>query len=170
MKTITKILLASVCLYMGTTLLPGTALAQKQDETSQTITQNGSQPSIQAPADHFTGVARVHPLFPVTTEMPASGAYVTFEPGTRSAWHTHPRGQMLVVTAGLGLTQQWGGPIREIRPGDVVRCPPGVKHWHGASPATSMTHIAFTGNMEGKDVVWMEKVTDDQYNAYKKSE
>ena len=165
-----KILLASTCLCMGTIALPETALAQQQDATSQTITPNGSQPSIKAPTDHFTGVARVDPLFPVTPEIPASAAYVTFAPGARSAWHTHPRGQRLIVTSGLGLTQQWGGPIQEIRPGDVVCCPPDVKHWHGASPTTSMTHIAVTGSLDGKSVVWMEKVTDEQYNAYRKSD
>jgi quercetin dioxygenase-like cupin family protein len=90
---------------------------------------------------------------------------VTFEPGSRSAWHTHPAGQRLVVKSGVGLTQEWGKPTQAIRPGDVVWCPPGVKHWHGASPTTAMTHLAVTGTEDGKNVTWMEKVTDEQYNA-----
>ena len=105
------------------------------------------------------------PLFPASAQINASGAYVTFEPGARSAWHTHPAGQRLVVVSGVGLTQEWGKPVQEIRPGDVVVCPPGVKHWHGAAPTTVMTHLAVSGVLDGKTVEWMEKVTDDQYNA-----
>jgi quercetin dioxygenase-like cupin family protein len=104
-------------------------------------------------------------LFPATGENNASGAYVTFEAGARSAWHTHPAGQRLVVTSGVGLTQEWGKPVQEIHPGDVIVCPPGVKHWHGAAPASSMTHLAVTGSVEGKSVQWLEKVTDAQYDA-----
>ncbi|WP_244110070.1 (R)-mandelonitrile lyase [Burkholderia ambifaria] len=94
-----------------------------------------------------------------------SGGLVTFEPGARSAWHTHPKGQYFVVVSGVGYTQEWGEPIRELRPGDVVWCPPGVKHWHGAAPANAMTHLAVTGTVDGKNVEWMEKVTDEQYNG-----
>jgi len=125
----------------------------------------GIRGSTDAPIDHFTGRARVEPLFPVDEDIHASGAYVTFEPGARSAWHTHPAGQRLVVTSGVGLTQEWGKPVQEIRPGDVVWCLPGVKHWHGAAPTTAMTHLAVTGSVDGKSVTWMEKVTDAQYNA-----
>jgi quercetin dioxygenase-like cupin family protein len=102
-------------------------------------------------------------LFAAKDTAPFSGAYVTFEPGARSAWHTHPAGQHLIVTHGVGWTQAWGGPIVEIRAGDVVWCPPGVKHWHGATPTTAMTHIALTGTDRGKNVDWLEKVSDEQY-------
>jgi 4-carboxymuconolactone decarboxylase len=125
----------------------------------------GGRASTVAPMDHFTGRARVAPLFPADADINASGAYVTFEPGARSAWHTHPAGQRLVVTSGVGLTQEWGKPVLEIRPGDVVWCPPGVKHWHGAAPTITMTHLAVTGSVDGKSVTWMEKVTDVQYSA-----
>lgn len=133
------------------------------DHLQTSISQNGSRPSAKGPADYFTGNVRVDPLFAVNPATNVSGAYVTFEPGARSAWHTHPAGQTLVVTAGTGWTQEWGGPIQEIHPGDVVTCPPGVKHWHGASPTTAMTHLAITGDLDGKNVEWMEKVSDEQY-------
>ena len=100
-------------------------------------------------------------VFPATKELPASAAFVTFEPGARTAWHTHPAGQTLVVTAGVGLTQEWGGPVIEIGTGDVVKCPAGVRHWHGAGPDSAMTHMAITGEVDGKNVEWMEKVTDE---------
>jgi len=132
---------------------------------SQTIAKAGSQPSAKGPAEYFTGNVRVDPLFPADDSINASGAYVTFEPGARSAWHLHPAGQRLIVTAGVGRTGTVDGHIEEIKAGDVVTCPPGVKHWHGASPTTSMTHIAITGNVGGKNVEWMEKVTDEQYNG-----
>jgi quercetin dioxygenase-like cupin family protein len=130
----------------------------------QRITRAGTQASASGPEANFTGRVRVDPLFPSSAEVNASGAYVTFEPGARSAWHTHPAGQRLVVVSGVGLTQEWGKPVQEIRAGDVVVCPPGVKHWHGAAPTTAMTHLAVTGSMDGKSVAWMEKVSDDQYN------
>ncbi|MFC7516044.1 cupin domain-containing protein [Herbaspirillum sp. GCM10030257] len=135
----------------------------EQHKTSQTITRAGSQPSAKGPAEYFTGNVRVDPLFPAKDSAPVSGGRVTFEPGARSAWHTHPAGQHLIVTEGVGWTQEWGGPVAEIRAGDVVWCPPGVKHWHGASPSTSMTHVAITGTVNGKNVEWLEKVTDTQY-------
>ena len=140
------------------------------DETNeaaaaQQISRAGTQASVAGPADYFTGRVRVDPLFPASGEINASGAYVTFEPGAHSAWHTHPAGQRLVVVSGVGLTQEWGKPVQEIRPGDVVVCPPGVKHWHGAAPTTAMTHLAVTGAVDGKSVEWLEKVTDDPYNA-----
>ena len=130
---------------------------------AQQITRAGMQASTFGPPDYFTGRARVDPLFSINEDINASSAYVTFEPGARSAWHTHPRGQHLIVTAGVGLTQEWGKPIQEIRPGDVVWCPPGVKHWHGATPMTAMTHLAVTGALDGKSVNWMEKVSDAEY-------
>lgn len=131
--------------------------------SSQQITRAGTQAPTAGPMEHFSGHVRVDPLSPANGDINASTAYVTFEPGARSAWHTHPRGQSLIVTAGLGLTQEWGKPVQEIRPGDVVWCPPGVKHWHGAAPTTAMTHVAVTGTADGKSVTWMEKVSDAQY-------
>lgn len=132
---------------------------------AQQISRAGIQASVGGSADYFTGRVRVDPLFPASSEINASGAYVTFEPGARSAWHTHPAGQRLVVVSGVGLTQEWGKPVQEIRPGDVIVCPAGVKHWHGAAPTNAMTHLAVTGTVDGKNVEWLEKVTDDQYNA-----
>ena len=127
----------------------------------QQITRAGTQPSSEGSAEYFTGRVRVEPLFPANTQHPASGAYVSFEPGARSAWHTHPAGQRLVVVSGVGRTQQWGQPVQVLRPGDVVWCPPNVKHWHGAAPDTAMTHLAVTGSVNGMSVTWMEKVTDE---------
>ena len=127
------------------------------------ITRSGSQPSAKGPADWFTGAVRIDPLFPVTAPARAAGNAVTFEPGARTAWHTHPLGQMLIVTAGFGRAQTEGGPVEEIRPGDVVRFAPGEKHWHGASPTAAMTHIAIQEAQDGKAVEWMEKVSDAQY-------
>ena len=127
------------------------------------ITRSGSQPSRKGPAEYFTGFVRIDPLFRANDPSRASGAYVTFEPGARTAWHTHPLGQTLIVTAGCGWVQQWGGPIEEIRQGDVVRIPPGQKHWHGATATTGMTHIAIQEQLDGKTAEWMEKVSDEQY-------
>ena len=127
----------------------------------QQITRAGTQASTDGPAEYFTGRARVDPLFPGNTHHPASGAYVTFEPGARSAWHSHPAGQRLVVVSGVGRTQEWGQPVQVIRPGDVVWCPPDVKHWHGAAPDTAMTHLAVTGTVDGRSVTWMEKVIEE---------
>ena len=129
------------------------------------ITRAGSQPSRKGPEEWFTGTVRIDPLFSPPEPARGSGALVTFEPGARTAWHTHPLGQTLIVTSGLGLVQREGGPIEEIRPGDVVWFPPGVKHWHGASPATAMSHIAVQESLNGSPVDWMEKVTDAQYGA-----
>ena len=139
-----------------------TAAADKP-AASQTVSSAGSQPAAKGPAEYFTGNVRVDPLFAAKDTAPFSGGYVTFEPGSRSAWHTHPAGQHLIVTSGVGWTQEWGGPIVEIRAGDVVWCPPGVKHWHGATPTTAVAHIALTGTVGGKNVDWLEKVSDEQY-------
>jgi quercetin dioxygenase-like cupin family protein len=127
------------------------------------IRRGGSQPSTKGSAEHFTGAVRVDPLFEAPDPARVSGASVTFEPGAHTAWHTHPLGQTLIVTSGLGWTQRWGSPVEEIRPGDVIWCPPGVKHWHGATPTTAMTHIAIVEKLDGKTVAWMEKVSDEQY-------
>ena len=139
-----------------------TAVEQQQ---AITIARRGSQPSQTGPAENFTGSVRVDPLFQPTGPSRALGASVTFEPGARTAWHTHPLGQTLIVTSGVGRVQQWGGPVDEIRPGDVVRIPPGVKHWHGASPDSPMAHIAIVEVLDGKAADWMEKVSDAQYSA-----
>jgi 4-carboxymuconolactone decarboxylase len=127
------------------------------------ITRSGSHAPSKGPAEYFTGDVRVQPLFAEEEAAAYGGGSVTFQPGARSAWHTHPAGQRLIVTEGVGRTQQWGGPVEEIRAGDVLWCPPGVKHWHGASPTTAMTHIALTGVRDGQNVEWLEKVSDEQY-------
>jgi quercetin dioxygenase-like cupin family protein len=129
------------------------------------IKQNGSQPSGKGPSEYFTGTVRVDPLFSAPDPARVAGASVTFEPGARTAWHTHPLGQTLIVTAGRGRVQRMGGLVEEIRPGDVVWFSPGEKHWHGAAATTAMTHIAIQEWLDGKVVEWMEKVTDEQYQA-----
>jgi quercetin dioxygenase-like cupin family protein len=150
---------------------PGILRAQVEAHLTQTpqinmeIKRIGSQPSSQGPADWFTGTVRIDPLFQANAPARAMGASVTFEPGARTAWHTHPLGQTLIVTAGCGRAQRWEGPIEEIRPGDVVWIPPGEKHWHGAAPTTAMTHLAIQEQLDGKAVDWMEKVSDEQYGA-----
>jgi quercetin dioxygenase-like cupin family protein len=127
------------------------------------ITRNGSQPSVRGPADWFTGSVRIDPLFGAKETARAAASLVTFEPGARTAWHTHPLGQTLVVTSGLGWVQRAGGPILEIRPGDVVWFPPGLKHWHGATPTTALSHIAIQEQLNGKVVDWLEQVSDREY-------
>lgn len=127
------------------------------------IYRNGSRPSAKGTPENFTGAVRIEPVFDANQVSAVSAARVTFEPRARSAWHSHPKGQRLIVTKGVGWTQVEGGPIEEIRTGDVVWCPPGVKHWHGATPTTSMTHIAIQEALNGMAVAWMEHVTDEQY-------
>jgi len=127
------------------------------------IKRAGTQPSARGPSEWFTGTVRIDPLFQAETPGRVAVANVTFEPGARTAWHTHPLGQTLIVTSGCGLVQRWGGSIEEIRPGDVVWFPAGEKHWHGATPITAMTHIAVQEQLDGKTVEWLEKVSDDQY-------
>jgi quercetin dioxygenase-like cupin family protein len=129
------------------------------------IQRSGSQPSQQGPADYFTGSVRVDPLFQLPEPARGFGANVTFEPGARTAWHTHPLGQTLIVTAGCGWVQRWGGAKETIRPGDVVWIPPGEKHWHGATATTAMTHIAIVERRDGNSADWMEKVSSEQYGA-----
>jgi quercetin dioxygenase-like cupin family protein len=127
------------------------------------IKRSGSQPSDKGSSEYFTGAVRIDPLFQANDPARALGASVTFEPGARTAWHSHPLGQTLIVTAGCGRVQRWGGSIEEIRPGDVVCIPPGEKHWHGAAPTTAMTHIAIQEHLAGQAADWMEKVSDEQY-------
>ena len=129
------------------------------------IKRVGSQPSTSGRPDYFTGTVRIDPLFQAAAPARTVGAMVTFEPGARTAWHTHPLGQTLIVTSGCGRAQRWGGPVEEIRPGDVVWFPPGEKHWHGATPTTAMTHIAIHEALDGKTVDWMEQVSDEQYGG-----
>lgn len=127
------------------------------------IKRSGSQPSGRGPADYFTGTVRVDPLFDAPAPARVVGISVTFEPGARTAWHTHPLGQTLVVTSGCGWVRRWDGPVEVIRPGDVISFAPGEKHWHGATATTAMTHIAVQERLDGKTADWMEKVTDEQY-------
>ena len=129
------------------------------------IKRNGSRPSQTPPAEYFTGRVRLDPLFAAPEPARVAVAQVTFEPGARTAWHTHPLGQTLVITAGCGLAQLWGEPVEKLYPGDVVWFPPGVKHWHGATPPNAMTHIAIQESLHGKTVEWLEPVTDEQYGA-----
>lgn len=146
-------------------LAPGAHSQTSADNRTIRITRGGSQPSRPAPTDYFTGLARIDTSFQASAPARVSGARVTFEAGARTAWHTHPLGQTLIVTAGTGRVQRWGDPAEEIRQGDVVWIPPGQKHWHGAAPNSSMTHIAITEQLDGKSVEWLEKVSDAQYGA-----
>jgi 4-carboxymuconolactone decarboxylase len=154
MKLLTA-MLGTICL-----LTPPPTEAQAID-----ITRGGSRATRPGPAENFTGGVRVEMLFEAAPPSHASGGSVTFEPGARTAWHLHPGSQVLIVTAGSGRVQQWGGPVEEIQAGDVVRIPPGQKHWHGASPHASMTHLAITEPRDGTSAQWMEKVSDEQYNG-----
>ena len=139
--------------------------ASEREDSKIEIKRSGSQASVKGPADWFIGTVRIDPLFDAKAPARASGASVTFEPGARTAWHTHPLGQTLIVTAGAGLVERDAGRVEEIRPGDVVQFAPNEKHWHGAAPTTAMTHIAIQEALDGKLVEWMEKVSHDQYRA-----
>lgn len=132
------------------------------------IKRIGTQPSAKGPEDWFTGTVRIDPIFQASEPARVTGSTVTFEPGARTAWHTHPLGQILIITSGCGYAQRWGGLVEEIRPGDVIWFPPGEKHWHGAKPTTAMRHIAIQEQLNGKAVDWMEHVSDEQYNASSK--
>jgi quercetin dioxygenase-like cupin family protein len=158
---------SGVLLGIAALLLASDASAEPQDTKGAQveIARAGTQAALAGPAAYFTGQARIEPLWPNNEQINASGGYVTFEAGARSAWHVHPSGQRLVVVSGEGLTQEWGKPIQRIHPGDVIWCPPGVKHWHGAAPNSKMTHLAVTGMADGKGVKWLEKVSDEQYNG-----
>ena len=157
--------LASLSMLATAPLGFAQAQAPAGDAHTVKITRAGSQPSAKGSAEYFTGTVRVDPMFPATAPSRVSGGHVTFEPGARSAWHTHPVGQTLVITSGLGWVQQWGGPKQEVRAGDVVWFPPGIKHWHGASAATAMTHIAIQETVDGRNVNWLEQVSDEQYHG-----
>ena len=159
-----KIFVAIAIAISLVTLASG-AQSQNTNQDSIRIIRSGSHPSQQGSAQNFTGSVRVDPLFQPTAPARASGSLVTFEVGARTAWHTHPLGQILIVTAGTGRVQHWGDPVEEIRQGDVVWIPPGQKHWHGAAPNSSMAHIGIVEQLDGKSVEWMEKVSDVQYGA-----
>src|SRR3954452_13018666 len=152
----------SVLAYFATRRAHAAPSTTMQEEKMD-IARVGSQPSSKGPADWFSGTVRIDPLFQAKAPARAAGASVTFEPGARTAWHTHPLGQTLIITVGFGWVQQEGGPVEEVRPGDVIWFPPGVRHWHGASPTTALTHIAIQEQLDGKMVDWLEKVSDEQY-------
>jgi 4-carboxymuconolactone decarboxylase len=157
-------LLAAIGISLG--MIPAGAMCQTAaGPEGIRITRRGTQPPQPVAADHFTGSARVDSSFQAIAPARASGARVVFEPGARTAWHVHPLGQILIVTAGAGRVQRWGDPVDEVRQGDVISIPPGQKHWHGAAPNSSITHIAITEQLDGKTVDWMEKVSDAQYGA-----
>jgi 4-carboxymuconolactone decarboxylase len=162
MRLTTAILTLSLLVSMSA--FAGTAMATEGDNNPQIIIiRADSLPSSKGPSTNFTGNVRVEPVFPANDSASYSVSYVTFEAGARTAWHSHPAGQRLIITAGVGWVQQWGGPVVEVRTGDAVWFPPNVKHWHGASPTESMTHISLAGNISGRNAEWMEKVTDEQY-------
>jgi quercetin dioxygenase-like cupin family protein len=167
MTVITKIQINILHLLM--LLSYNTATNNKDNAQSLTnemdIKRIGSKPSTKGSVEYFTGTVRIDPLFQANDPARAVGASVTFEPGSRTAWHTHPLGQTLIVTTGCGLVQRWDRPVEEIHPGDVVWFPPGEKHWHGATSSTAMTHIAIQEQLDGKTVDWMEKVSDEQYHG-----
>jgi quercetin dioxygenase-like cupin family protein len=143
---------------------------KQRNSKKMEIKRSGSQPSGKGQAEYFTGRVRIDPLFEAKDPGRAGGISVTFEPGARTAWHSHPLGQNLIVTAGCGLVQSWGGPVEKIRPGDMIWSPPEEKHWHGATATTAMTHISIVEQLDGKSADWMEKVSDEQYEAGSSSE
>jgi len=157
-----------VDLAFAVALFSMASLSFAEEAQGVKITRIGTQPTVKAPSENFTGTARIDSRFMGTSPARVGGATVTFEPGARTAWHTHPLGQTLIVTAGVGLVQHWNGPIQEIKQGDIVWIPPGVKHWHGAVPTTAMAHIAIAESLDGKAVDWMEKVSDIQYGGQSK--
>ena len=148
---------------LGATISLALLAATPAVAESTVLSPNGSRPSAKGPAQTFTGSVTVDPLYAANEHTTSSGGHVTFEPGARSAWHTHPAGQVLIVTSGTGWVQEEGGQKREIKPGDVIWTPPGVKHWHGATATTGVGHIAITNMVDGKNVDWLEHVTDEQY-------
>ncbi len=154
---------AAVALFVGAFVCAELCWASEGGSDALTVTRAGIHASAKGSPQFFTGAVRVDLLHAAKEPWRASSAYVTFEPGARSAWHTHPLGQTLIVTAGVGRVQRWGGAVETIRPGDVVWIPAGVKHWHGAAPTTGMTHIAITETLNGKNVDWLEQVGDEQY-------
>jgi quercetin dioxygenase-like cupin family protein len=137
--------------------------SRRKESAAMKIARRGSHVSAPGPAEYFTGSVRIESLFQADEPARVAGVSVTFQPGSRTAWHTHPLGQTLIITDGIGRAQVWGGPVEEVHPGDVVWFPPGVKHWHGASPETAMTHLAIHERLDGSSVEWLEHVTEDQY-------
>lgn len=163
MKKFTKSLLLTLAMA-SMVVTPAASAAEKSAQ--QTILVYGSQGSFVGPDEFFTGKVQVDMLFPATKDQPISGGYVTFAPGARSAWHTHPLGQTLLIIEGTAWTQEWGKPITEAHAGDVIVCPANVKHWHGATPNASMKHLALTGTTaDGQNATWLEKVSDEQYKG-----
>ena len=162
MKSIPALIVVSLGLTFFS--LSETPLGAQEKTAALQITRAGMQPSRAGQADLFSGAVRIDPLVSMHAPSRVAASYVTFEPGARTAWHTHPLGQTLIITAGLGWVQQEGGAVEEVRPGDVVWIPPGLRHWHGASPTAAMTHIAITEALDGKNSDWMEKVSDTQYH------
>ena len=154
---------STILALLVTANVPG--IAGQDDASAMQIIRSGTQPSRKGQPEFFTGAVRVDPLASVRAPSRVAASYVTFEPGARTAWHTHPLGQRLIVTAGCGWVRCWGGPKKEIRAGDVVACPPGEKHWHGATATTGMSHIAIQEALDGKVVEWLEKVSDEEYSA-----
>jgi quercetin dioxygenase-like cupin family protein len=150
---------------IASVLLLATLVTIPAHAENATVSLNGSRPTANGPATNFTGNVLVEPLFGEKPGITATGGQVIFAPGARSAWHTHPAGQVLIITGGTGWVQEEGGPKREVKPGDVIWTPPGVKHWHGATATNGMSHIAISGMVNGKNVDWMEKVPDEQYRA-----
>lgn len=151
---------------LASVLIPAAAIASgPAPDQTMLVVRNGEQPSINGPATSFVGSARIDPLFPARAPSRVSAGYVNFQPGARSMWHTHPLGQTLVVTTGTGWVQQAGGKKQLIKPGDVIWTPPGVKHWHGATATTGMTHMAIQEALDGKNVEWLEPVSEAQYEA-----
>ncbi|WP_342799074.1 carboxymuconolactone decarboxylase family protein [Domibacillus sp. 8LH] len=169
MKKLTPMIL-SLSLLASVSPYAGQVMAAEENSNSTIITRGSLQDSYKGPAEYFTGSVRVDPIFSENNSASYSGAYVTFQPKARTAWHTHPTGQRLVITEGVGWVQEWGGPVQEVRAGDVVWFPPGVKHWHGASPTKAMTHMALTGVLDGQNAEWLEKVTDEQYGVQSEKE
>ncbi|MBD1835704.1 cupin domain-containing protein [Cyanobacteria bacterium FACHB-472] len=163
MKRLTIPVMAFSLLALGFAQAGYTQVSSGDRSQTVEIARSGSQPSTAGSTEYFTGSVRINPLFSPQDPARTAGANVTFEAGARTAWHTHPLGQTLIVTAGSGWVQQWGGQVQEIRPGDVVWIPPGVKHWHGATATTAMTHIAIHEQLDGRVVDWMEQVSDEQY-------
>lgn len=165
MKKIAKSILLTL-LMIGVATQGGTALAAASDNAAQQIIKYGSQGTFSGAAEFFTGEVKVDMLFPASKELSVGGAYVTFAAGARSAWHVHPLGQTLLVISGTAWTQEWGKAIQEAGAGDVIVCPAGIKHWHGATPSSAMTHLALTGTtVEGKNVTWLEHVSEAQYRG-----
>jgi 4-carboxymuconolactone decarboxylase len=165
-KTMNKlILIMTLSMLFASVVYAGSQKAPERGANSQVIYRAGSQESFKGPADLFSGDVQIDMLFPSDETVHYSGAYVTFQPGARTAWHFHPAGQHMIVTSGVGLTGTRDGKIVTIKAGDTVWCPPDIDHWHGATPDSPMTHLVITGVLDGKNVIWKEKVTDDQYSG-----